>query len=148
MLGYTSWHQLFVYSYFTCLLPACLIMLLLFSCLFIMLFSYPMLQLSCYYFVYIVYMHEQSSLHKHSPGRFLTTLDLHVQILDALFPLFRCSLRPYASRRARASPYSIPIFLSFLPSYYFSDSHYIIFSCYSSLYSYDIMLECLYVILQ
>jgi len=36
--------------------------------------------LSCYYFMHTVYMHEFSSLHIHSPGRFLTTLDLHVQI--------------------------------------------------------------------
>ena len=66
----------------------------------------------------IVYMHELS-LHKHSPGRFLTTLDLHVQILDALFLLCRCTMRLYASRIAGASPYLIPVFLSFLPSCYF-----------------------------
>ena len=35
--------------------------------------------------MHIVYMHEQSSLHTHSPGRVLTTLNLHVQILDACF---------------------------------------------------------------
>jgi len=74
---------------------------------------------TCYYFVHIVYMHEQSSLHTHSPGSFLTTLDLHVQILDALFLLCRCSMRLSASWRAGASPYSILVFLFFLSSYYF-----------------------------
>jgi len=43
---------------------------------------------------------------------FLTTLDLHVHVLDALFLLCRCSRRWYASWRAGASPYLIPVFLS------------------------------------
>jgi len=50
------------------------------------------LQLSCCYFMHIVYMHEYSSLHTNSLGRFLTTLNSYVQILDALFLLFRCSM--------------------------------------------------------
>jgi len=49
----------------------------------------------------------------------LTTLDLHVQILDALFLLCRCSMRLYASQRAGDSTYSISVFLSFLLSCYF-----------------------------
>ena len=97
---------------------------------------------------YLIIMHEHSSLHTHSPGRFLTTLDLHVQIYDTLFLLCRCSMRPYALRRARVSPYSIPVFLSFLLSYYFLILVYIRFSCYFSLYLYDIMRGYLYVILQ
>ena len=53
-----------------------------------------------------------------------------------------------ASRRAGASPYSIPVFLSFFPSYYFlilfiPDSFVI-----PVLYSYDSMHGCLYVLLQ
>ena len=113
MLGYTFRHQLlftvillvfYLHAYSCyCYSVACLSCYLVILCL----------QLSCYYFVHIVYMHEQSSLHTHSPGRFLTTWDLHVQILDALFLLFRCSLRPYASRRAGASPYSILVFFPF-----------------------------------
>ena len=120
------------------------------SYLFIMLFSYL---LSVVYLVIILctlFICTSSPLytHTHSPGRFLTTLDLHIQILDALFLLFRCSLKPYASRRAEASPYSIPVLLSFLSSYYFlilviSDSFVI-----PVLYSYDIMRGYLYVLLQ
>ena len=41
--------------------------------------------LFCYYFMHTVYMHKFSSLHTHSPGRFLTTLDLHVQIWTLCF---------------------------------------------------------------
>ena len=57
-------------------------------------------------------------------------------------------MRPYILRGAGASPYSILVFLSFLPSYYFlilviSDSVII-----PALYLYDIMCGCLYVILQ
>ena len=50
--------------------------------LFIMLFSFLYLQL----FLLLLYAHclyaELFPLHTHSPGRFLTTLDLHVQILE------------------------------------------------------------------
>ena len=61
-----------------------------------------------------VLMHELFPLYTHTHhGRVLTTLDLHVQILDDLFPLCRCSLRLYASRIAGASPYSILVLLSF-----------------------------------
>ena len=120
MLGYTSWHQLLVYSCISCLLSKHMFMLLLFSCLFIILFSYLisaviLVIILCTLLICTSFL----PLHTHSPGRFLTTLDLHVQILDALFLLFRCSLRLYASRSAGNSPYSIAEFLSFLPSYYF-----------------------------
>ena len=70
MLGYILWHQLFVYSCFTCLLSARLFMyyysVVCLSCYLVILY----LQLSCYYSMHIVYMHEQSSLHTHSLGRF------------------------------------------------------------------------------
>ena len=63
MIGYTSWQQLFVYSYFTCLLSAHLFISLLFSCLFILLFSYIWLQ----FFLLLFYAHclyaRVSSLH-------------------------------------------------------------------------------------
>ena len=119
-----------------------------FSYLFIMLFSYL---LSVVYLVIILctlFICTSSPFYTHSPGRFLTTLNLYVQILDALFLLCRCSRRRYASQRAGVSPYSISVFLSFLSSYYFlilviSDSFVI-----SVLYSYDIMRGCLYVLLQ
>ena len=115
MLGYTFRHQLFVYSCDSCpFIFIHVVMQLSFSSV-----VYHVIQLSCYYFMRIVYVHEFFSLHTHSPGHFLTTLNLHVQILDALFLLCRCLMRPYASRRAGASPYLIPVFLSFLPSYYF-----------------------------
>ena len=77
MLGYTSWPQLFVYSCNSCLF------LLYSRC------SYPLVILwlqfilllfcaHCLYARALLFTH-------HSPGRFLTTLDLHVQILDACF---------------------------------------------------------------
>ena len=60
-------------------------------------------------------MHEFSSLHTHSPGRFLTTLNLHVQILDALFLLCRCSMRPYILRGAWVSLWFWYSHLYYLP---------------------------------
>ena len=143
MLGYTFRFQLLVYSCDTWLLFS----FMLCSYLFIMLFSYL---LSVVYLIIILctlVICTSSPLYTHSPGRFLTTLDLHVQILDALFLLCMCSRTRHASRRAGASPYSTPV-LSFLSSYYFlilviSDSFVI-----PVLYSYDIMRGCLYVLLQ
>ena len=43
---------------------------------------YLVLSVICYYYLCTVYLHELFPLHTHSPGRVLTTLDLHVQILD------------------------------------------------------------------
>ena len=72
MLGCTFRYQLFVYGCNCCLF------------LYIHVFGYPsVVYLSCYLVilylqfilllsVHIVYMHELSSLHTHSPGRFLT----------------------------------------------------------------------------
>jgi len=80
------------------------VVILQFSCLSCYLVSYTC-SYTCYCFMHIVYMHELSPLHTHSPGRFLTTLDLHVQILDALFLLCRCSMRPYILRGADLSPF-------------------------------------------
>ena len=120
MLDYTFKYQLLIYSCDSGLLSSFVLLCSYPSVqLFIMLFQLSYIcSLSCYYSVHIIYMHELSSLNtltrslSDDPG-------FVVQILDALFLLFRCSLRLYASRRAGASPYSIPVFLSFLPSYYF-----------------------------
>jgi len=141
MLGYTYLHQLFVYSCNSCLFIFIHVIQLSFSCMFIILFSYLLS-------VHIVYMHELLPLHTHSLGRFLTTLNLHVQILDALFLLFRCWMIPYILRGAGVSLYLILIFSSLLSSCYFlildiSDSFVI-----PVLDLYDIIRGCLYVILQ
>ena len=70
MLGYILWHQLFVYSCFTCLLSARLFMLLLFSCLFIMLFSYPMFAVILLLFcAHYLYARAVLFTHTHSLGR-------------------------------------------------------------------------------
>ena len=121
MLGYTSWYQLFVYNCKSCLLSTHMLfsVILQFSCLsccLVILWLQFILLLFC---AHCLYARAFPFTHTHSSGHFLTTLDLYFQILDALFLLFRCSMRLYASQRAGASPYSIPVFLSFLPSYYF-----------------------------
>ena len=92
-------------------------------------------------------MHEFFSLHTRSPGRFLTTLDLHVQILDALCLWCRCFMRLYASRGPGASPYLTLVSLSFLPSYYFLILDISVSFVIPLLYPY-IMHGCLYVLLQ
>ena len=147
LLGYTFRHQLVIYSCFTCLFLhaySC-------YCYSVHLLCYLVIHV-CSYLVIILctlFIYTSSPLytHTHSSGRFLMTLDLRVQILDALFLLFRCSLRPYASRRAGASSYLIPVFSSLLYFCYFfildiSDSFVILV-----LDLYDIMRGCLYVIL-
>jgi len=73
-------------------------MLLLLSCLFIMLFSYLMFAVYLVIIRCTLFICTSSPLYTHSPGRFLTTLDLHVQILDALLLLCRYSMRLYALR--------------------------------------------------
>ena len=100
--------QLFYLSFICTLIHVIVI-----QCLFIMLFSVCVI---CYYFVHTVYMHEQFSLHTHSPGRFLTTLDLHVQILDTLFLLCRCSMRLYALRGLDALSFDSGILFFLIPA--------------------------------
>ena len=117
----------------SCLFTVVIVDFYLHSCCYAVILQFSCL--SCY-LVYLViilctlFICTSSPLYTHSPGRFLTTLNLYVQILDALFLLFRCSMRPYASRRAGASLYLIPIFLSFV-FLLFPDSRYIRFSRYS-----------------
>jgi len=149
MLGYTFRHQLFVYSCDSCLLSS-----------FMLLFSYPsVICLSCYLVIlylqfilllfcaHCLYARAFLFTHTHSPGRFLTTLDLHVQILDALFLLCRvrwdCTLCEELELLPIRFRYS---YLSGLHIIYWFSLYQ--FSCYSSLYLYDIMRGCLYVILQ
>ena len=95
-----------------------------FSCMFIILFSYLLS-------VHIVYMHELLPLHTHSLGRFLTTLNLHVQILDAVFLLsgvrWDGTLREELELFPIRFQYSHLSYLHIIP-----DSRYISFSCYSS----------------
>ena len=67
-------------------------------------------------------MHEFFSLHTHSPGRFLTTLDLHVQILDALFLLCRCSYETVRFARSWTLSLFDSGILSFLYSCFYFDS--------------------------
>jgi len=62
------------------------------------------------------FMHMHLPLYfTHSLGPFLMTLDLHVQILDVLFYLIRCSMRLQILRGARIFLY--PFWYSCLPSY-------------------------------
>ena len=86
MLGYTFCHQLFIYS--------CNSWLFIFIHVVIQLSFSSAICLSCYlsYLMYADYLViilctlficTSSPLYTHSLGRFLTTLDLHVQILDA-----------------------------------------------------------------
>ena len=88
----------------------------------------------------IVYTHEFSPLHTHTLTRSLSDdprfVRLDIGRFVSMVQVFDETVR---FGRAGASPYSIPVFLSFLSSYYFlilviSDSFVILF-----LYSYDIM---------
>ena len=99
---YIFWHQLLVYHCGSCLLS----LFVLLSC--ILQFSYLSYYFSLLYlqlfllsFMHIVSSARALSLYTHTHhGRVLTTLDLHVQILDGLFLLCRCSLRSYIMRGA------------------------------------------------
>ena len=119
-----------VYRYFTCLLYAHLVISLLFSCVFTMLFSVAFI---CYYFMHTVYMHELSPLYTHSLGRFQTTLNLHVQILDTLFLLSGVRVIVRFARRLEFLPFDSGILASYYSCFYtFLDFMYIGFSLYSN----------------
>ena len=118
MSGYTSRHQLL----FTVVLL--IFYLHAYSC-----YCYSVACLSCdlvilclQLFLLLVYAHclyaRALLLHTHSPGRFLTTLDLHVQILDACFYCagVRCDCTPCEELDALSFDSGI---LSFLYSYYY-----------------------------
>ena len=147
LLGYTSRHQLFV------TVVLLVFYLHTFSC-----YCYSVIYLSCYLvilwlqFILLLfcahcYMHEFSSLHTHSPGRFLTTLDLHVQILDACF----CCSGVRWDLTLREEIELLPIWFRY--SYLLSFCYFLILDISDSvvipvLNLYDIMRGCLYVILQ
>ena len=150
MLGYTSWHQLFVYSCYSCLFSS---YMLLFSYpsvqMYIMLFSYLM---SVVYLVIILctlFICMSTSLYTHTlTGSLFDDPGFARPDIRCFLILFRCSMTPYASQEAGVSSCLILVFLSFLPSCYFlildiSDSIVI-----PVLYLYDIMRGCLCVILQ
>ena len=120
MLGYTSRYQLLVYSCNSCLIYS-----------FMLLCSYPsVICLSCYLVIFwMQFILLLSCAHCLYARAFPFTHTLTRSLSDD--PRFarpdigrfvskcRCTMRLYASRRAGASPYLIPVFLSFLPSYYF-----------------------------
>ena len=89
MLGYTSWHQFFVLqlykSFFICSLFLILIIQLsiIYSLLFIQISSIYNLSHVILYTLFICT--STSSFLTHSLGHFLTTIDLHGQVLDAFF---------------------------------------------------------------
>ena len=87
--------------------------------LFIILFSYLMTVVYLVIILCILFICTSFPLYIHTHRSLSDDPGFVRPDIGRLFLLFRCSLRPYASRRAGASPYSIPVFLSFLPSYYF-----------------------------
>ena len=147
MLGYTSWPQLFVYSCNSYLFLS-------YSC-----YCYSVICLSYYLVIFYLQfilllfcahcLHARALpfTHTHSPGRFLTTLDLYVQISDSCF--YCSGVRWDRTLREELELLPIRFRYSYLSSLHiiswFSLNQ---FSCYSSLYLYDIMRGCLYVILQ
>ena len=132
MLGYTFRYQVFVYSCHSCLLSS-----------FNLLFSYPLvicwsyylvilyLQLSYYYLVHIVYMHELSPLHtltrslSDDPGFVRPDIGRFVSIAQ----VFDETVRFAKSWIFSLFDFGILIFLVFI---LFPDSRYIRFSRYSS----------------
>ena len=78
--------------------------------------------------MHIVYMHELSPLHTHSLGHFLTTLDLHVQILDA------CSIVQMYDETVRLARNRTLSFDSGILSFLYS-CYYFIYFCISPLAS-------------
>jgi len=149
MLGYISWHQLLVYSCNSWLLSSFMLLcsypsVVCLSCCLVILWLQIILLLFCAHCLYaraLPFTHILIRSLSDDP-------EFARPDIGCLFLLCRCSMRPYTLRRAGASSYSIPVFLSFLPSYYFlilviSDSVVI-----PVLHLYDIMRGCLYMILQ
>ena len=141
MLGYTSWHQLFVYSCISYLLSADLFMLLLLNYL---LFLALDLLLS---FVHTVYMHEYSSFSYTLIRPLLTTLICTSRSFGHLLILFRCS----CDHTLREELELLSFWFWYLTSFYsyfctFLDS-WISDSVSTQFFLYDIMRGCLYVIL-
>jgi len=150
MLGYTFRYQVFVYSCDSFLLSS---FRLLFNYpsvqLFIMLFSYLMTAvylviILCTLFIctsFPLYTHTLTRSLSNDPGfarpdigRFVSVVQMFVETV--------CFTKSWSFSLFDSS---ILILLTFL---LFPDSRYIRFSCYSSLYLYNIMRGCSYVILQ
>ena len=114
MLGYTSWRQLVIYSYFTCLLSARLFMLLLFSCLFIMLFSYP---ITAVYLAIILctLLYARVLLFTHTHQVAFWCPWICTSRYWTLVLLCRCSMRPYILRGAWVSLWFWYSHLSYIP---------------------------------
>ena len=147
LLGYTPRHLLFV------IVVLLVLYLYLYSC-----YCYSVAYVSCYLIIsYLqlfllllyapcLYARALPFTHTHSLGRFLTTLDLDIQILDALSLLLVFDETIHIARSLSLS--LILVFLSLFSSCYFLildilDSVAILF-----LHLYDIMRGCLYMILQ
>ena len=112
MISYTSWHQC-LFTVVLLVFFCTLIHIIVIQCLFIMLFS-----VCSYLLLFCAHcLHAQAVLFTHTLIRsLLTTLDLHVQILDALFLLCRCSMRLYAVRGAGRSPFWFWYSCIFIPA--------------------------------
>ena len=127
---YIFWHQLLV-----CLCDSCILSLFMLIIsyttvlLFILLFSLLYLQLFLLLFMHIVYLHELFPLYTHTHhGRVLTTLDLHVQILD---DCFCCADVRCAHIYARSLSPSLFLVSSFLLYFcYIHDFSFTAFSCH------------------
>jgi len=149
MLGYTSWHQLLVYSCNSCLISSSMLLcsypsIICLSCYLVILYLQLFLLLFCAHCLYaraLPFTHTLTRSNSDDPGfvrpdirRFVSIVQVFVETVHFAkswsFSLFDSG---------------ILIFLAFI---LFPDSRYIRFCCYSSLYLYDIMCGCLYVILQ
>ena len=115
MLGYTFSYQLLVYSCDSWLLSSFMLLCSYPSVqLFIMLFSYLIFVVILVIILCTLFICMSSPLYTHTHQVAFWRPEFARPDIGH-FVSIRCSLRPYASRRAGASPYSIPVFLSFLP---------------------------------
>ena len=148
MLGYTSWHQFFVYSCDSWLLSS---YMLWFSYLFITLFSYL---LSAVYLIIILCTLSactSSSLYTHTLTRSLSDDPGFVRSdIGCIHFIFQVFDELVASRGVWSFPLLILVFLSSFHSCFCTFLDFCILDLVFTLilYLYDIMRICLYVILQ
>jgi len=148
MLSYTSWYQLFVYSYNSCILSTYMLfsVIIQFSCLscyLVILYLQLFLLLFCAHCLYVralPFIHTLTRSLSDDPGFVRPDFGCFVSF-GQVFVEAVCFAKSWSFSLFDSG---ILIFLAFI---LFPDSLYIRFSCYSSLYLYDIMRECLYVIL-
>ena len=154
MLGYTSWHQLIVYSCISCLLSADLLMLLLFSYL-------SVISLSCYLFIFclqfIILWYMYTLFICTSTFSFSYTLTgssdnsgFARPDIGCIHFIFQVFDELVASRGVWSFPLLILVFLSSFHSCFCTFLDFCILDLVFTLilYLYDIMRICLYVILQ